>query len=139
MTLFFFCSARRGVTLAVRHASLVKSLAAFAPKWRLRNLQGFAYAVVQPTEQTSVALVVQMWRFNGCQRRPAGRALDGEEVGWGWWSKGGTDMQRNGEMVMYRRYNKLHWNNCGFAESQPWQRERCRCIDFRVGKGVAYT
>ena len=33
-----------------------------------------SYAVEPAEKQTSVVLVVQMWRFNGCQRRPAGRA-----------------------------------------------------------------
>ena len=33
-----------------------------------------SYAVEPAEKQTSVALVVQMWRFSGCQRRPAGRA-----------------------------------------------------------------
>ena len=63
-----------------RHASLVKSGCVCSKKWRLRNLQGFRMRSVQAGKQTREAVVVQMWRFNGCQRRPAGRRCDGEEV-----------------------------------------------------------
>ena len=55
----------------------------------------------------------------------------------GWWSKGGTDMQRNGEMVMYRRYNELHWI---IVASLKVSRGSARGVDvstFRVGEGVA--
>ena len=45
-----------------------------------RNLQGFAYAVVQPNSKRGSGRWYRCGGFNACQRRPAGWALDGEEV-----------------------------------------------------------
>jgi hypothetical protein len=69
----FFVSFNGGVTLAACESGKVwqRSL-----RWLLRNLQGFVCGIL-PGKQTRAAVVVQRWRVNGCQRRPAGRGAGG--------------------------------------------------------------
>jgi hypothetical protein len=73
VTLFFFFSLNGGVTLAACESGKVWQRLL---RWLLRNLQGFVCGS-PPGKQTRAAVVVQRWRVNGCQRRPAGGGAGG--------------------------------------------------------------